>query len=119
AFTRDWKEPEDLRLSAKDANEKKTMNTHLHIIEAYANLYKVCNDENLRNKVIELLELFDTYFIDKKTFHLKLFFDEDWNEKPGVISYGHDIEAAWLLQQCAEIIHHKEWVSTYKKYAVK
>ena len=39
ACTRDWKQVEDLRLSAKDANEKKTMNTHLHIIEAYANFY--------------------------------------------------------------------------------
>ena len=41
AFTRNWEEIEDLRLSEKDANEKKTMNTHLHIVEAYANLYLV------------------------------------------------------------------------------
>ena len=77
AFTRDWNNAEDLRLSAKDANEKKTMNTHLHIIEAYANLYKVHPSRQLKNKIIELLELFDKYFIDQKTFHLKLFFDED------------------------------------------
>ncbi|HEX5153477.1 MAG TPA: AGE family epimerase/isomerase [Parafilimonas sp.] len=119
AFARNWKETEDLRLSAKDANEKKTMNTHLHIIEAYANLYKVHPSSRLKNKIIELLELFNVHFIDKKTFHLKLFFDEAWNEKPDVISYGHDIEAAWLLQQCAEIIHHEQWINTYKKHAVK
>jgi mannobiose 2-epimerase len=119
AFTRDWKEIKDLRLSAKDANEKKTMNTHLHIIEAYANLYKVHLSSRLENKITELLELFDAYFINKKTFHLKLFFNEVWNEKPDVISYGHDIEAAWLLQRCAEIIHHDDWVSIYKKHAVK
>ena len=68
AFTREWGEPDDLRLSAKDANEKKTMNTHLHIIEAYANLYKVHPSSTLKNKIIELLELFDKYFINKKTF---------------------------------------------------
>ncbi len=119
AFTRDWKEADDLRLSAKDANEKKTMNTHLHIIEAYAGLYKVHPSVQLRNKIIELLELFDIYFINRKTFHLRLFFDEAWNEKPDVISYGHDIEAAWLLLQCAEIIQHDTWINAYKKHAVK
>jgi len=119
AFNRDWSNADDLRLSAKDANEKKTMNTHLHIIEAYANLYKVNSSTHLKNKIVELLEVFDKYFIDQQTFHLKLFFDEAWNEKPGVISYGHDIEAAWLLQQCAEIIHHEEWIKIYKDHAVK
>jgi len=119
AFARDWKEAEDLRLSAKDANEKKTMNTHLHVIEAYANLYKVHPSPELENKIAALLQLFDTYFIDHATFHLKLFFDEAWNEKPDVISYGHDIEAAWLLLQCAEIIHHTEWIEIYKQHAIK
>ena len=119
AFKKDWSTADDLRLSAKDANEKKTMNTHLHIVEAYVNLYKVYPSFLIKNKVIELFELFEVYFINKKTFHLKLFFDEKWNEKPDVISYGHDIEAAWLLQHCAEIIDNKKWINVYKKYAVK
>lgn len=119
AFTREWGEPDDLRLSAKDANEKKTMNTHLHIIEAYSNLYKAHPSSNLKNKIIELLELFDTYFINQKTFHLKLFFDEAWKEKPDVISYGHDIEAAWLLQCCAGIIQHGNWIEIFKQHAIK
>jgi mannobiose 2-epimerase len=119
AFTRDWKDADDLRLSSKDANEKKTMNTHLHIIEAYANLYKVHPSEELKNKIVELLELFNASFINKKTFHLKLFFDESWDEKPNVISYGHDIEAAWLLLQCAEIIKHEAWIKIYTQHAIK
>jgi mannobiose 2-epimerase len=119
AFTREWGEPEDLRLSEKDANEKKTMNTHLHIAEAYTNLYKVHPSSLLKNKIIELLELFDRYFIDKKTHHLKLFFDEAWKEKSSVISYGHDIEAAWLLQRCAEIIEDENRIQVFKHHAVK
>ncbi len=119
AFTRDWKDAPDVRLSAKDANEKKTMNTHLHIIEAYANLYKVHPSIEVGNKITALLEVFDVHFINKKTFHLNLFFDDLWNEKPGGISYGHDIEAAWLLLQCAEIIQQNEWISIYKQHAVK
>ncbi|MEP6467119.1 MAG: AGE family epimerase/isomerase [Parafilimonas sp.] len=119
AFTREWHVADDLRLSEKDANEKKTMNTHLHIIEAYANLYRVQKNEKLCNKIVCLLELFNAHFIDHKTFHLKLFFDEAWNEKPDVISYGHDIEAAWLLQQCAEVIQNELWIKIYKNHAVK
>lgn len=118
AFTRDWQPIEDLRLSEKDANEKKTMNTHLHIVEAYANLYQVWPDFELKNKIREILYVIDAYFINKKTWHLKLFFDENWIEKPDVISYGHDIEAAWLLQWCAEVIADKVLIEGYKKYAL-
>lgn len=118
AFARDWKPLDDLRLSAKDANEKKTMNTHLHIIEAYSNFYKVWPNENLKQKIIGLLEIFDKYMIDKISGHLNLFFDEQWNIKPDVISYGHDIEAAWLLQQCAEIVTDEYWVNTMKQHAI-
>ncbi len=118
AFKRDWFAAEDVRLSEKDVNVKKTMNTHLHIIEAYANLYKVSKNEILRSKIIQLLELFDKYFINKKTFQSRLFFDDCWNEKINVISYGHDVEAAWLLLQCAEIINHKKWIDVYKQNAV-
>ncbi|MEZ7516653.1 AGE family epimerase/isomerase [Flavobacterium frigidarium] len=119
AFTRDWQNIDDLRLSDKDANEKKTMNTHLHIVEGFANLYKVWKDETLRNVIVELLETIETHFINEKTGHLHLFFDEKWVEKPDVISYGHDIEAAWLLQQCAEIVDDKKLIANYKKYALQ
>jgi len=119
AFTRDWKPVEDLRLSAKDANEKKTMNTHLHIIEGYVNLYKVWKDEKLLQVIVELLETIDVHFINPETGHLHLFFDENWVEKPDVISYGHDIEAAWLLQQCAEISGNETLIANFKKHAIK
>lgn len=119
AFTREWKNIDDLRLSDKDANEKKTMNTHLHIVEGYANLYKVWKDETLRKVIVELLEVIDTHFINEATGHLKLFFDENWIEKPDVISYGHDIEAAWLLLQCAEISGDETLIARYKKHAIQ
>ncbi|NHN27777.1 N-acyl-D-glucosamine 2-epimerase [Flavobacterium jejuense] len=118
AFTREWQPIEDLRLSEKDANEKKTMNTHLHIVEAYANLYEVWPDKVLKSKITNLLIVIDIYFIDSQNFHLKLFFDENWIEKEDVISYGHDIEAAWLLQWCAETIDDITLINTYQTYAV-
>ncbi|WP_445455155.1 AGE family epimerase/isomerase [Flavobacterium sp. HNIBRBA15423] len=118
AFTRDWQPIEDLRLSEKDANEKKTMNTHLHIVEAYANLYEVWPDKTLKIRIINLLIVIDIYFINSQTFHLKLFFDENWIEKPDVISYGHDIEAAWLLHWCATVTKDKSLIEKYKDYAI-
>ncbi|WP_298307138.1 AGE family epimerase/isomerase [Flavobacterium sp.] len=119
AFTRDWQPIEDLRLSDKDANEKKTINTHLHIVEAYSNLYQVWHDIELKDKIKKLLDVISNYFIDKNTWHLKLFFNENWVEKPDVISYGHDIEAAWLLQWCAEVIDDQDLIEKYQKYAVE
>lgn len=118
AFTRDWQPIEDLRLSEKDANEKKTMNTHLHIVEAYANLFKVWKNKKLQNDIVELLQTIEKHFINTETGHLRLFFNENWIEKPDVISYGHDIEAAWLLLQCAEISEDETLITNYKKHAI-
>lgn len=118
AFTGNWQPIEDLRLSDKDANEKKTMNTHLHIAEGYANLYRVWPDKGLKNTIVQLLHTINDHFINSETGHLRLFFNEEWVEKPDVISYGHDIEAAWLLQWCAEVINDESLIAIYKKEAI-
>ena len=118
AFTREWNLPEDLRLSDKDANEKKTMNTHLHIIEAYANLYTVWPDKLLAESINGLLDIFKNYIIDKNSFQLNLFLDEAWNTKSSVVSFGHDIEAAWLLLECAFVTCNETAINEYKNFSV-
>ena len=118
AFTREWKMVDDLRLSEKDDNEKKTMNTHLHVIEAYANLYQVWPDPALRARIIEILDMFNRVIMNKKTLHLDLFMDENWKIKSTLQSYGHDIEAAWLLQECAEIAEEPLYVDHFRKLAI-
>jgi cellobiose epimerase len=119
ALTRDWKEIEDLRLSAKDFNEKKSMNTHLHVLEAFANLYRVRPNEVLKQQLAELVQLFLDHIISAKTNHLVLFFDEEWNSRSEIVSYGHDIEAAWLLQETAELLDDKPLLSAVKKKSVE
>jgi len=119
AFTQTWQSGEDLRLSEKDLNEKKLMNTHLHVIEAYANLYAVWKDETLKERIKELLWVFDKHIIDSDIYHLKLYFTEDWKSRSGILSFGHDIEAAWLLLEAAEQIGDAEEISRYKGLAVK
>lgn len=104
ALTREWKEIADMRLSEKDANERKTMNTHLHILEPYTNLYRVWKDERLKQQLRNLIMLFTDKILDGDTHHLQLFFDDDWNSKYRIVSYGHDIEASWLIHEAALVL---------------
>ena len=107
AFARDWSELPDMRLSAKDANERKTMNTHLHVLEPYANLYRVWPDAQLKASIEKLIDVFATKITDPQSHHLNLFFDEHWNNRSSIISYGHDIEASWLIHEAALVIKNK------------
>ena len=119
AFTVDWKPIDDLRLSDKDANEKKTMNTHLHVLEAYTALFKIWPDEHLKKQIYNLIDNFTSHIIDPVTGHLILFFDEKWNSRSGIISYGHDIEAAWLLLEAAEVLKDISLINKMKEWAIK
>lgn len=105
ALTRDWKPIGDMRLSDKDDNASKTMNTHLHIIEPYTNLLRIApENEKLREAVRNLINIFLDKIEDPRTHHLGLFFDDDWTRRDADISYGHDIEASWLLLESAQVL---------------
>ncbi|MEO6136894.1 MAG: AGE family epimerase/isomerase [Ginsengibacter sp.] len=119
AYSRDWSSIDDLRLSPKDANEKKSMNTHLHVLEAYANLYKIWPDQKLKYRIQQMLQIFDQHIIDHSTNHLYLFFNESWKVSPAAISFGHDIEAAWLLQEAAESIEDESLIKKTKEVALQ
>jgi mannobiose 2-epimerase len=105
AMTRDWQPIADMRLSDKDANSSKTMNTHLHIIEPYTNLLRVWRDPQLVEATTSLLNLFfDVIETPGQRGHLGLFFNDDWQRQDHIISYGHDIEASWLLLETALVL---------------
>lgn len=101
ALTREWGEIADMRLSDKDENERKTMNTHLHILEPYTNLFRVWKDQRLKEQLRNLIEIFTDKILNIKTGHLELFFNDDWESKCRIVSYGHDIEASWLIHEAA------------------
>ncbi len=107
AFTREWQPIEDMRLSDKDANESKTMNTHLHVLEAYTCLYRIWKDKLLEERLSGLIGIFENYIIGNDG-HLKLFFDNDWRCGYDIVSYGHDIEASWLLHEAALVLGDAE-----------
>lgn len=119
AMTREWEALEDLRLSEKDENESKTMNTHLHILEAYGNLYRVWKDPVLERALENLIRLFLDKFVDREKNQLNLFFDENWNLKSSLVSFGHDIECSWLLHEAARILGKADLVKETGEVAVK
>ncbi len=107
ALTRYWKPMPDMRLSDKDENGDKTMNTHLHILEPYTNLYRVWPDKRLGQRLVELLHIFTDKLMNPQTHHLDLFFDEQWHGKRNIESYGHDIEASWLMTETLQVLGDK------------
>ncbi|WAC42454.1 AGE family epimerase/isomerase [Pedobacter sp. SL55] len=119
AHAQNWQATDNLRLSEKDQNDKKSMNTHLHIIEAYANLYLVWPNNQLKIAIQKLLTNFKNHIIHTETGHLQLFFNMDWEVKSNLVSFGHDIEAVWLLLEAAEIINDKEEIQDFKILALK
>ncbi|MEL7118590.1 MAG: AGE family epimerase/isomerase [Bacteroidota bacterium] len=118
AFSEEWDHLDDLRLSEHDINEAKTMNTHLHVLEAYTNLYRIYQHESLKQAIVHLINCFKNKFINPLNHHLQLFFDESWQLKSHEISFGHDIEASWLLYEAAEVIGDPLVLESCKKLSV-
>lgn len=118
AFSREWQPLEDMRLGGGGLNAPKTMNTHLHVIEAYVNLYLVWPDVRLRRSIEELLKVFEKHIIHPETHRMILYSAMDWAPLSRNMSFGHDIEASWLLLESAETLHNEELTQKWRNNAV-
>ena len=102
---RDWSEAgAEARLSDKDMNEKKSMNNHLHVLEAYTNLYRAWPEPRVAERLRELIQLFEQRILDARTQHFHHFFDGTWRVRSDTYTFGHDIEGTWLLCEAAEAL---------------
>ena len=108
ALTRDWQPIADMRLSESDENGSRTMNTHLHVLEAYTNLYRVYKDPRVARQLRVLIDIFVNRLYNPSNGHLDLFFDDQWQGRRDKTSPGHDIEAAWLLREALEVLGDQE-----------
>ena len=104
ALTRDWQPIADMRLSESDENGSRTMNTHLHVLEAYTNLYRVYKDPRVARQLRVLIDIFVHRLYNPSNGHPDLFFDDQWQGRRDKTSPGHEIEAAWLLHEALEVL---------------
>jgi len=117
--SRDWKPLQDMRLSDKDLNSSKSMNTLLHLTEAYAALTRVWKDARLTNRLEGLIDLFLNRIIDFSSGHQLLFFTENWASLSNHISYGHDIETSWLLLEATAALGDEKRIKEAENAAIK
>ena len=104
AFGRDWQPIDDMRLSDVDLNAPKSQNTLLHVMEAYTCLLSVWPDQGLRAALADLVGIMLDRVLQPTSAHLGLFFTADWQPLSDRVSFGHDIEAAWLLTAASEAL---------------
>jgi cellobiose epimerase len=118
-FSRDWQRIRDRMIGESSDNDEKTMNTSLHLMEAYANLYRVWPDQRLADRLRNIVEIFLDKIIDKNTYHLINFMDRNWNRTSQVDSYGHDIEASWLLCESATLLGDPQLLKRVEDTSIK
>jgi cellobiose epimerase len=116
-LAKDWSPVEDLRLSDKDMDVPKSMNNHLHILEAYTNLFRVWPNPAVAKRLRELVHIFGSMMLTQAG-HFNLFFDMDWRVRSNSYTYGHDIEGAWMLYEAAEALKDKELLRRVSRWVI-
>ncbi len=104
SFTGDWQPEENDKLSENGLMADKTMNTLLHVLEAYTELYRVAPSKEVEQALKKILREFQSKVYNEETHRLEVFFDEKMKTISDLYSYGHDIEASWLLDRAAEVL---------------
>ncbi len=92
------------RLSSINRGAAKTMNTHLHLLEAFTRLFQIWPNPTLKARLTDLLDLMVNKVVDPVTFHFHGFFDQQWRPQSREASYGHDIEGSWLMVEAAHAL---------------
>lgn len=111
-FAENWSDTTDYVLSKGEL--RKSMNTHLHLLECFANLYRVDKSETVRFHLEHCLKIMLDRIIGPDKTRMTLFFTEDWTPKDKTISYGHDIEASWLVLESSEILGDEHYIEYCK-----
>lgn len=101
-FTIDWDRKTNELLNEGEGTIF-TTNSHLHLLEAYTNLYTVWPNKDLLKKINHLLNIFYSKIYNHEAHYCYVAFDEEWNRVTNTFSYGHDIETSWLLTETLRV----------------
>ncbi len=108
AFDEEFKVIDNDKLSENGVMADKTMNTLLHVFEAYTELYRVTKSEKVKARLEEILEVFADKVYNPKLHRQEVFFDREYHSILDLHSYGHDIETAWLIDRGCEVLEDKK-----------
>ncbi|MBQ6400302.1 MAG: AGE family epimerase/isomerase [Clostridia bacterium] len=108
ALKADFTPESNEKLSENGVMASRTMNTLLHVIEAYAELERARPDESVRSAGLRGLEQALRQVYNPEKARMEVFFDDDFRPLLDMQSYGHDIEGSWLLWDAALTLAGKE-----------
>ena len=111
AFTRSFEPEENDKLSENGVIAEKTMNTLLHVFEAYTELYRVTKEEKVAKQIRFMMDIIKDKVFNKEIGRQEVFFDRTWNTLIDVYSYGHDIETAWLVDRGLEVLDDEAYTN--------
>ena len=117
--TRGWHIQKQARLSDKDIVAPKSMNNHLHLLEAYTHLYRVWPDPSVAASLCDIIDLFRNRLFHAPSGHLMHFFDEQWRPLSTDYTFGHDIEASWLLCEAATVLGDPTLIAQVESMALR
>lgn len=108
AFKRNFEPESNEKLSENGVEAARTMNTLLHMYEAYTELYRVDGNPQVKERLLEMIDIIENKMYNPAVPRQEVFFDKEWNSIIDLHSYGHDIEAAWLIDRGLDVIGDEE-----------
>ncbi len=103
-FDREFSPVENDKLSENGVIAQRTMNTLLHVFEAYTEFYRVTGKEEVKERLEWMMDIFAEKMYNPELHRQEVFFDAEYHSLIDLHSYGHDIETAWLVDRGVEII---------------
>lgn len=114
-----WNKIPTYALAPKDIDSEKTMNTTLHFMEALTPLYEITKSEDVKNTLIEILDIIFDKIVAARKDELDMFFTADYKSVIYALSPGHDIETSWLICLCADTLGEEKYIKKARDLAVR
>lgn len=97
------------KLSENGVIAERTMNTLLHVMEAYSELYKADAFYEVGDSIRSILRLFEKKIYNSDKQICDVFFDSDYHSLIDLESFGHDIETSWLIDRSCRVLEDKAY----------